>query len=98
MMRVTMLLSCMALIFVSHSVVAKSVSTDTEAVVKKYYLGKPGHNRRVVIVYQRSKVDEINYQIASSAPAAGLWSSDDSKEEKPKMSVRKRIVQLRHHP
>lgn len=72
------------------------LSGSERVLVKKYFVGKPGYNRRVVKVYQKDSVDNINYQIAFNAPATGLLSSN--KIEKPQVSTRHRVMKFRRHP
>jgi len=73
--------SVIALSLFSFSSVAKVGESDSKVLVKKYYSGKPGYNRRIVKVYQKDFIDEINRQLASNPAAAGLMSFSMKSEE-----------------
>jgi hypothetical protein len=94
-MRNILLLSVCILTLFSFNAFAEAGSS--KQTVKKYFIGKPGYNRRVRSVYKRDVVDEINYQLAVNAPATGSQMPNKNKH-KLKYSYRKRAMGLRRHP
>ena len=85
----------MILSLFSFNIYAQTEPSNNDGLVKKYFVGKPGYNRRVVKVYQKKVVPRGGQQLVSNAPAEGLISFNNKKRQLPS---RKRIMKFRRHP
>jgi len=95
-MNIILGFSLIALNLFSFSAVAKVGESDSKVLVKKYYSGKPGYNRRIVKVYQKDFIDKINRQFASNPAAAGSMSINETRRIKSKF--RQHRMNIRRHP
>ena len=96
MIKNTILLSSMILSLFSFNIYAQTEPSNNDGLVKKYFVGKLGYNRRIVKIYQKNVVARGSQQLVSNAPAEGLILFSDSKKRQ--LPSRKRIMNFRRHP
>jgi len=95
-MNIIVGVSVIALSLFSFSSVAKVGEIDSKVLVKKYYSGEPGYNRRMVKVYQKDSIDQINRQLASNPAGAGSMFFNEIRRTKSKF--RQHRMNIRRHP
>jgi len=93
-MKNIILLGAVVLSLFSFNAMAKINESDSRGVVvKKFYSGKPGYNRRVIKVYQQDYITLINKQLKNNPSAAGGTSN-----KKYKKISRLKLMKYRRHP
>jgi len=92
-MKNIILLGTVVFSLFSFNAMAKINENDSRGVVvKKFYSGKPGYNRRVVKVYQQDYIAQINKQMRNNPSAAGHLIRKD------KNLSRLKLMKFRRHP
>lgn len=98
MKKLLLLLSNIAILsslsFTAHA--QSEVTKKTGRVITTHSVGKPGYNRHKIMIYKKDSIADINSQILSNAPAAGLVTTKSM--YKVGYNTRKNIRGMRHHP